>query len=335
MRWLLNVLLVVVAILLESIRAPFRRLFGLRTVASWTVRHEVPFGVMRRMAYWGVGSVPGKFQNTLPELPTALLPGGIELTRTVLGGRPAEIQTPPGWNGTDVVLYLHGGGYVFGSPGTHRHIIAGLALRTQYRLVALDYRLAPQDPYPAALLDARAAWDELRKEHEPSQIAIAGDSAGGGLSMALALNLRDDGEPPPRCLGLMSPWVDLTMSGPSHALASAYDYLPTPLLHRFAAAYAGAIDPADPRISPLHADLAGLPPMLVQAGGREALCWEAEELVRRAKAAGVDARADVAEDMIHVYQAFVDLVPEARDGLRRLAAFLRHTRPDADDPWAP
>lgn len=329
-----TVVLAFFALPMEAIRVGLRALFGLKTHPAWSLRHELLFGVARRMSACAIGLPPGDFKRAVMGPPKVWQPLGIPVTHGEIAGRPVETLTPPGWDGTRQILYLHGGGYAFGSPATHRRIIAGIALRTQHRVVALDYRMGPEDPFPAGLDDARATWDFLRQTRDAGDLAVAGDSAGGGLALALMLQLRDDGEPLPRCAAVMSPWVDLTVSSPTIASAAHADYLPPSLLDAFAGAYAGQTDRTHPLVSPIYADLTGLPPILAQCGGAEALSWEVEEFVRRAADAGVDARLDRADAMIHVFQAFEDLLPEGREAMQRFAGFLRHARP-ADDPWEP
>lgn len=224
-------------------------------------------------------------------------------------------------SGSPVLVYLHGGGYTTCSPRTHRAIVAELAAASGRRVFAPDYRLAPEHPYPAALDDALTVVRALREV--AGEITLGGDSAGGGLALAVLLTLRDAREPMPSRAVLISPWVDLTLSADSIDENAPFDYLSRDILERSAAAYAAAEDRHAHRISPLLAELAGLPPLLIQVGGMETLRDEAVALARRARGAGVRVDLEVEEGAFHVFQAFVPLVPGAADALRRAAAFLR------------
>ena len=218
----------------------------------------------------------------------------------------AGLQIQPRRDRTPVVrslVFIHGGGYSLGSPTTHRPLAARLAHALGAPTWMLAYRRAPEHPYPAALDDLRAQWAALDPSLRAGAI-LAGDSAGGGLALALAMDLRDRGETLPRGLVLMSPWIDLTMSGPSVDANAAREVLFTREgLELMARRYAGAMDCADPRVSPLFASFEGLPPMLLQAGGDEMLLDDAREAGRRAREAGVDVEVQVYPDQGHVFQA--------------------------------
>jgi monoterpene epsilon-lactone hydrolase len=240
------------------------------------------------------------------------------------GGVPAEWSTAEVTDSGRVVVYFHGGAYVMGSIATHRGLVAHIARRTGARVLSVDYRLAPEHPFPAAVDDAVAAYRFVLESGVPAaKIAIAGDSAGGGLTAACLVALRDAGETMPGAAVCISPWLDLSQSFASWESKAKDD----PLLEHeqiqiCAEAYLDGADPKAPTASPVFADLRGLSPLLVQVGGAEVLVDESVEFAKRAKAAGVDATIDVAEDMIHVWHAFADLLPEGRDALDELAAFL-------------
>lgn len=242
------------------------------------------------------------------------------------GGVPAEwvLPRPPG---DRVILYLHGGGYAFGSVDSHRSLLANLARTTQARVLALDYRLAPEHPCPAAIDDVKAAYAWLLEQGvSPGSLHVMGDSAGGGLTLTALMALRDEGMPLPAGMALLSPWTDLEVTGPSVLRFAHDDYLGTKdSLYAFASHYVGSLSRRDPRVSPLYGDLAGLPPMLVLAGGVEVLLDDSVRLAERAREAGVDVRLHVEPDEVHVYPTFVDLTPPARDGLARIAAFVAET----------
>lgn len=223
-----------------------------------------------------------------------------------------------------VVLYLHGGAYVAGSHGTHRGLAASFARVGHARVLLPEYRLAPEDRFPAAVDDALASYRWLL-EHEdvdPARIAVAGDSAGGGLAVALTVAARDDGLPLPAGIAVMSPWVDLTASGASVVTNDHNDiWLDGTLIGPAARLYAGD-DVAHPLASPLFADLTGLPPMLVHVGTHEVLLDDARRLVHRARQHGVDASLGEFDGLWHVFQAIPGL-PETRASLRELGAFVR------------
>lgn len=254
------------------------------------------------------------------------LAGDVEVHGMELGGRLTErvttSQTAPGRN----VLWLHGGAFILCSPATHRGIAGRVSRRARATVYVPSYRLAPEHPYPAAFEDVLAAWDELTEEVDPSRIVIGGDSAGGGLTMQLLVHLRDQGRPMPACAVLLSPWVDLSGSGPTMWERNDYDWmLPAEHMHLAAEAYAGDLPLTDPRVSPLFAELHGLPPLLVHVGTDEIVHDDGVRLVAKAKRAGVDASVGVWDGMFHVFHAFP--VPEARRAWREIGGFIgRHLR---------
>jgi len=254
-------------------------------------------------------------------------PEGIRCVHTLAGAVRAEWLSGSG-RGTTTVLYLHGGSYVLGSIATHRALAARLAAACGARALLVDYRLAPEHPFPAALDDAIGAYRWLlARGTDPRRIVLAGDSAGGGLAAATLVALRDAGDPLPAAAVLLCPWVDLEGTGPSLATNAAADpMVDRDGLLRAAAAYLGGVDPRTPLAAPLHADLAGLPPMLIQVGKSEALLDDAVRFAARARAAGVDARLEQWDEMVHVWQAFAPLVPEAGAALVQIGAFVRAQR---------
>jgi acetyl esterase/lipase len=230
------------------------------------------------------------------------------------GGVPATWVTPKVGAGEPVLLYFHGGGYVLGSARFYREPTARLALASGMRLLVPDYRLAPEHPYPAAQEDALAVWRWLLGTGvAPSQVVVGGDSAGGGLALALLLALRDAGEPLPAGALLLSPWVDLSCSAPSHVECAPYDYLDRETVLRWARCYAGALELTDPRLSPLHAPLGGLPPLFLQVGGAELLRDPVLALAERAREAGVSVTLDVREELTHIPSALGVLFAPARE----------------------
>jgi len=246
--------------------------------------------------------------------------------REQLAGLSAIRFTPPDAK-PGVVLFLHGGSYIFGSIETsHAEMAAGLALASGVPVVGIDYRLAPEHPYPAALEDALAAFDALvTSGTNPSRIAVAGDSAGGNLALALQLALRDRGSAQARAALLISPWLDLTGSRASCREADAIDYGQTWFLLQHARDFAGQLALSDPRLSLIDANLTGLSPLLLMVGGAERLFDEGKELVDKARHAGIDAQVHVAADMPHNPPALVDFHPNAAACMREAGRFLART----------
>jgi acetyl esterase/lipase len=241
------------------------------------------------------------------------------------GGVPAEWTLAEESREGHHLLYLHGGGYVIGSPRTHRNLVGRLARTSGTRALSVDYRLAPEHPHPAAVEDAVAAWRwMLEQGADPERAAIGGDSAGGGLTVAALVAMRDRGLPLPAAGVCLSPWVDLELVGASMSERAELD----PMVQRdglsqMAAFYLAGLDPRTPLASPLHAELAGLPPLLVQVGTAETLYDDAARLAERAEAAGVDVTLEPWEDMIHVFQAFAGMLPEGERAIDRLGEFVR------------
>jgi acetyl esterase/lipase len=226
------------------------------------------------------------------------------------------------------VLYLHGGGYTTGSPSTHRALTGHLAVHCDAEVFAPHYRLAPEHPFPAALDDAVAAWHGLRGHGlDASRLAIAGDSAGGGLAVATALRLRDLGEPMPCGLVLFSPWVDLTLERLAPAPPGEV-MLTLPWVRECARGYAAGTDPRHPGISPIEADLAGLPPTLIQVGTDELLLSDSRRLCERLRAARVPVELKEFPARWHVFQANAGVLADADRALEAVGRFLR-ARSDA------
>ncbi|MBS1870922.1 MAG: alpha/beta hydrolase [Actinobacteria bacterium] len=258
---------------------------------------------------------------------------GSVVEHTTVGDRPAEWVRGPralgaSAHGDDraVVLYLHGGGYVFGSPRTHRNLVSRISHVTGLSVLAPDYRLPPVATLPAPIEDALAAYRHLLEEgHAPQRIVVAGDSAGGHLALTLALHAAEAGLPQPAALVLLSPWTDLTMSGPSFARNAALDpFLPGIALHRAARVALNGADPADWRSSPLFAPdelFATLPPTLLQAGSTEVLLDDATRTAQRIAAAGVRTELQVYERQPHVVPLW-NGTPEARTALREIGRFV-------------
>lgn len=237
---------------------------------------------------------------------------------------PSSLEAAGGPSSDVTVLYLHGGAYVFGSMRTHGELIARIAYAAPARTVAPEYRLAPEHPFPAALDDVHAVYRALlAKGVDPKRLVVAGDSAGGGLTLALLLRLKANGEPLPAGAALLCPWVDLTAAGGSIASNAAFDWSHHDVGQRWIDAYLNGHDRTDPLVSPLHADLAGLPPLFVQVGGAELFHDQVASFAARAKAQGVDVRFVVEPDMIHDWHTLAQFFVEGRRAIDELGAFVR------------
>ena len=244
------------------------------------------------------------------------------------GGVSAEWIEIPGASEDRVILYLHGGGYAIGSLDTHRDLVSRIARASKARALSIAYRLAPEHPHPAAVEDSTQAYKWLLANGiDPTRITIAGDSAGGGLTVATLVALRDAAEPLPAAGVCLSPWVDLEGTGESMKTRAEADPVVTPQGIRWMAKfYAGDKDPRTPLISPLHADLKGLPPLLIHVGTAEVLLDDSTRLAERAKAAGVDVVLEPWEDMIHVWHYFASMLPEGQQAIDRIGEFIvQHT----------
>jgi len=256
------------------------------------------------------------------------LPKGARFSPADAGGIKSEWMDMPLIDKGRVFLLLHGGGYNAGSPRTHRKMAAHLSRAAHARVLTPDYRLAPEHPFPAAVDDAAAAWRwMLAQGLDPKRIAIAGDSAGGGLTIATLINLRDQKLGLPGCAVAISPWVDLEGLGASIAGRAAQD----PMVQKdgllwMAGMYLAGKDAKTPLAAPLHADLKGLPPILIQAGTAETLLDDATRIAEKLHAAGVEVRLAIWPNMLHVFPLFAPILSEGRDGCREIGSFIRsHT----------
>lgn len=252
---------------------------------------------------------------------------GVEVESTEIAGLKAEWLRPRHAAPGKVLLYLHGGAYVLGSCHSHRHMVSHLAREGQVETLLPEYRLAPEDRFPAAVDDAVAAFRGLIDQgYEPDDIIVAGDSAGGGLSVAMMIALRDFGGPMPKAAFLLSPWLDLSGSGESIETRRDRDPWFKPEDMPVAASfYCEEDEVSNPLVSPVYAEMQGLPKTFVQVGDDEILLSDATRLVEGIRAAGGQAEIQVFSEMWHVFQAFLLVVPEARDAIRTLGEHIRHT----------
>ncbi len=245
-------------------------------------------------------------------------------TRTIpvdAAGVPAEWVEPPAARADRRLLFLHGGGYRLGAPATYRHFTWRLATAARARLLAINYRLAPEHPFPAALEDALAAYRWMLASG--ARVLVAGDSAGGGLALALLLRLRDEGLPLPAAAVALSPWTDLALTGASLERNAAAD----PMLNaddmpKFAAEYLAGIDPHDPYASPLYGDPTGLPPTLIHVGGDEILRDDAVRMAEKMRAAYCHVELQIWPRMPHVWHLLAPVLPEAKSAIAGIGDFI-------------
>ncbi len=321
---------VVGAAVAGAMRAMGRRLLGRRRRNAWGVGLEVT--VAATQGTWSVMPVIGMVrwrnvaENLSPLRTDGLTPRFVQFTSGSRSIHGAWLEPPDVSDA--VVLYIHGGGFVFGSLRTHGTLIGALARVSRARTFALEYRLAPEHPTPAAIEDCLAAYRHLLADGIPAKkIVLAGDSAGGALVLNTLLALRDAGEALPAAGVAICPWVDLTCSGTSFQTNAAFDFVGEEHCRLAATHYLAGADPRSPAISPLFADLAGLPPLLVQAGEAEVLVDQVRAFADRAVAAGVNVQLSVYDDMVHVWHLLRSVTPHAQRGIDEIGDFVRvHTR---------
>jgi acetyl esterase/lipase len=254
-----------------------------------------------------------------------VLTPGTTCETTEADGVPGEWISAPSASAEATLYWLHGGGYSIGSVKSHRGMIARLSAASKIRAFAIDYRLAPENPFPAGLEDALTGYRWLLKQGvDPKSLIIAGDSAGGGMTLAVLVSLRDSGEPLPAAAVLYSPWTDLTWSGESVKTRAEVDPWISPDIGvEGAALYLGDAKATNPLASPLFADLSGLPPTLIQVGDAEVLLDDSTRVAEKMKAAGVEVTLEVWDEMIHVWQAFASILPEGQQAIDKTGEFIR------------
>ena len=262
------------------------------------------------------------YDRSTPPYP---IPPGITIVPILDGGVPAERVTGGMARPGRTLLYLHGGGYVLGSASMYRHLAGAIVEAAAATLIVLDYRLAPEHPCPAAVEDALAAYAGLIGQgQDPAELAVAGDSAGGGLVLATLVRAREAGLPMPAAAVLISPWTDLAHTAPSiERLAGRDPSFDRALLVAMADYYLGALDPKTPLASPLYADLGGLPPLLIQVGAEELLLDDSARLDQRARAQGVDSVLEIWDEMVHSWHFYYPQLQEGRAAIQRLGAFIQ------------
>jgi monoterpene epsilon-lactone hydrolase len=302
-----------------------------------SLRSRILHRTLQRVAGTLALNLPLQVQRTrLDELARRgiRIPKGVTIRTVQASGVHAEWIEPAGMDTLRTILYLHGGGYCICSLDTHRGLAVRLALAARARLLIIDYRLAPEHPFPAALEDALAAYNWLLAQGIPErQIAVGGDSAGGGLTLATAISLREGNQALPAALFLLSPWTDLTFTGESvHTMRDVDPIFGSDATRLgFAPAYLGSNDPTNPLISPLFADLRGLPPTLIQVGSDEILLDDSARLDEKLKAAQVSTRLVIWQGMWHVFQVFAPYVPEGQQAILQVGEFIRERIPLRND----
>lgn len=321
-------------------RVVFRRMFLGRRHPLWSFRKELVAEIGRNTTIKLLNVSPAVLRE---HLMTAPIPLGVRRSvrheRGRHGAHYAEMFTPRDLAPcAPTLLYFHGGGYIAGSPATHRDLIARIARATGARCICIDYRKAPEFPYPAPIDDGEAAYRALLDSGTPPErIVLAGDSAGGGMALAVMLRAKQQKLPMPRCAVLLSPWVDLTRQGASVMENARYDYLTPESLGYGVAHYLQGHDAAAPEVSPLTADLSGLPPLLVQTGDAELFFSENVAFVARARALGVEVTHQVEPGMVHAFQLFASFAPECGPAIDRIGLYLRalSNRTESVDARAP
>jgi acetyl esterase/lipase len=251
-------------------------------------------------------------------------PAGTTITQKALGSVPAERLARPLSRSDRVVFFLHGGGYIAGGPRLYRQVTWRIAEAAHAAVISVDYSLAPEHPFPAAVDDAFAAWRSLLAEgFDPRRCAILGDSAGGGLALSLVLKLRDEGVPLPAAVVAISPWTDLAITGLSAQAGASDPMMDASALGPMAAEYLAGADPRHSYASPLYGDLYGLPPVLIQVGDDEILRDDATRMAEMLEKAGCAVTLEIWPRMPHVWHAFAPILPEARRAIARIGEFVR------------
>ena len=253
------------------------------------------------------------------------MPPNVEVKQTTVGNIAAEWLRPVGTTDNRAVLYLHGGACTMGSCTTHRALASRIAIASQTPALLPEFRLAPEYPFPAALEDGVAIYRWLIEQGiSPQKMVVAGDSSGGGLAIALTVLLRDKNVPLPAAITCLSPWADLELTGESLATRAQVDPMCSLEESQYHAVhYIGKHDARAPLVSPIYADLHGLPPILIQVGDREILLSDAIRLTERARKDGVDAEMEVWDGMWHVWHLFARYVPEGQRAIDKIGAFIR------------
>lgn len=288
-------------------------------------RHLLRFQLKRR-AFFDENTSIAKFREDCEKGAAMFgkVPEGIETSPIQIEGVPAEWILPTNAAKDRVILYTHGGGYVSGSITDHRNHVARFVHSTGVGALLFEYRLAPEHTYPAAIEDSLKVYRWLLAQGvDPAKIMIVGDSAGGGLCLAMLVALRDQGIPLPAGAVAISPWTDLACTGESYHTKNKVSLAPLESWTVFSKYYVGDHDPRLPWISPLYADLHGLPPIFIASGEDDELIDDSTRFAEKARMAGVDIRLKVGERMVHCYPLLPAFIPEAREAMEEICAFIR------------
>ncbi len=255
----------------------------------------------------------------------AKIPKGVSVVAASVAGLKSEWLIPDGADESKMILYVHGGGYVSGSCSDHRAFVSKFAANAGYRTLIFEYRLAPEHPFPAAVEDSVAVYrDVLSTGIDPRRILLAGESAGGGLALALLLAIKAEGLPMPVAAAVISPWTDLTCSSESYQTKNRRSLAPLNSWHVFARHYTGGHPATDPLVSPLFGDPAGLPPLLVNSGADDELFEDGEKFSAKAREAGVEVTFRAGPGMVHCYPLLAPMFPEATEAMNEIVGFVKH-----------
>ena len=259
---------------------------------------------------------------------------GTQIRQETIAGVDCDWVIPKKCDESRVLLFLHGGAYVMGSSKTHHTMVSHIAKEAGVRALLPNYRLAPENPFPAGLEDCLAVYRQLLiNEVTPERLVIGGDSAGGGMTMATLLSLRDAGDPMPSAACLLSPWLDLAAEGESANTRAGMDpWFRADDMANTAAHYCLESQIRDPLVSPVHADVRGLPPMLIQVGDHEILLSDSTRITDKLTAAGIDVTLRVWPEMWHVFQYFVGKMPESKRAIREIGQYLKSQLDVAESP---
>ena len=308
-------------------------------LVAFRYRHLLKFRLTRERIDWTTHASILRFRQECEDGARRFgkIPDGIEVRPVTVAGLRAEWILPSQSTSQRVILFVHGGGYVSGSCSDHRVHVAKFVKGSGIGALLFEYRLAPEHPFPAAIDDSVAAYLWLLAQGvSPSNIVIAGDSAGGGLCLATLLALRDQGIPLPSAAVAISPWTDLTCSGQSYRSNAGRCLSPDGTWTAFSRHYVGDQDPSSPWISPLHGDLRGLPPMLIYVGGDEILRDDSVSFAKKATDAGVDVALRIGKGLFHCYPVCAPLFPEATQAMDEICVFInRHVARGLDPPVEP
>lgn len=313
-----------------ALRVGVRRLFRGRRRPSWSWKYESFIDILRASLATPMAGREQRTHELMDQFGMRQLrPGLANYVPQDIDGVPGLWVEPLQQTNPGMILYLHGGGYVIGSFDSHRPIMTELSHRTNMRLLGINYRLAREACCPAAIEDVVKVYQTLLETNDPTHMLIVGDSAGGGLAVTSMVAIRDEQLPLPAGAVLFSPWTDFTVSGASVAENATYDYLREEGVREGASSkyYRGDLDAQDPRVSPIFADLHGLPPMLIMAGGAEVLLDDSRELARRATEAGTQVELHIEPDEVHVYPILMNYSPNVEQALQKVVEFIHHHVP--------